>query len=485
MFCLLFFGAINSNQSHLVRAADLTFSTIIDPDEYIIGPGDQFRIDFWDGSTSPLDPIVTPEGRVLLPSMGVVEVGALTLTEAKLELRTLVNKFYSEAQFSVSLVGVRPVKILITGGVVNPGLYNAFASQRVSEIIQMAGGFDVGASRRNIILARDGTDRVVDILRFEQTGDMTANPYLYSGYKIHVPLVTDSSTFVQISGEVVNPGGLEYKEGDSLGSIIDLALGMTGWQGDSILVFRKDTSSYRKISVSITKMGLPIQPGDKIIVVRTSREKIPDYYSVTGEVFMPGRYPQQGHLSLEMALNLAGGITPRADIFSLTIYRKPEFMRSIETVKTLEALGRNNVSFSAEREPTSLDMKRFYPDRLDEITIYPSDSILVPALTGSVGIYGRVNRPGMLEFSGMNSAGDLIKSAGGYAAGADKKIVQIVRKSSGLAIMAGPDIDVFDGDTVIIPEDENPKSFWDKLKDLTLILGGAGLVYLAVDHIAE
>ena len=142
-------------------------------------------------------------------------------------LEKLIGRFYSEADFTVSLIGVRPVKVLVIGGVSRPGLYEGNAFSRVSEMIDKAGGFVAGASRRKIKLFGYGEDRNIDILRFERTGDLNANPNVYSGDKILVPLVKDSSSFVHISGEVMLPGSFEFIGGDKLGSVIDLARGLT------------------------------------------------------------------------------------------------------------------------------------------------------------------------------------------------------------------------------------------------------------------
>ncbi|UCD93432.1 MAG: SLBB domain-containing protein, partial [Candidatus Zixiibacteriota bacterium] len=346
-------------------------------------------------------------------------------------------------------------------------------------------GFAPGASRRNIKLFNGNLDRIVDILEYERTGNLEANPYLYAGYRIYVPLVTDSSTFIQISGEVVEPGGIEHKKGDSLGSLIELAHGLTGLEGDSIYVFRREGEGYRQLSVSIGELSFAIQPADKIVVSRAVIDLTADYYSITGAVKAAGRYPYQSGMSLQRSFRTAGGLLDEADVHSTAIYRKTEFERSPGTAKVLTASNLNELTFSADRELVSQDMGRFYPDRLNEVAIYPGDSIVVPLKTGSVGIYGMVNRPGMLKYSGLMKASDLIKRAGGYAGGADKSHVQVIRKVSGLKITTGKGIDIYDGDTVIVPKETRVKSLWDKLKDLSIILGGLGVVYLTIDNVVD
>jgi protein involved in polysaccharide export with SLBB domain len=462
-------------------AEDPIFNTIVNPDEYTIGPGDQFQIDFWDGSTLPIEVTVTPEGFLLLTSMGQIDVGNLSLTAARNKLRELVSKFYSENQFSVTLIGARPVKILLGGGVKKPGLYEGRVSQRVSELIDKAGGLISGASRRNIELSGGVRPYKVDLLRFERAGDLTANPCLYSGYKINVPMVADSSNFVQISGEVVTPNGFEFKDGDNLGAILELAMGLTGLQGDRALIFRKDTLH----TIKLDSLYFPIKAGDKIIVLRKDESVEPDYFSCVGEVKVPGRYPYEKGMGLARAIQIAGALAERGDIYSLIIYRKME-NRSQLDISDSAMLNLNNLSIKMPDLPVAAMIENYNPDRLNEIKIYPGDSIYIPALTGSVGVFGLVNHPGAVVFSPpAMSLSQAINQAGGYARGADKGKIEIRRKGSGLRIVGGRGVSIFDGDMLFVPAKKETRSFLSHLRDISLILGGVGITYLAIDNLSD
>jgi protein involved in polysaccharide export with SLBB domain len=485
LICFIIRPALGVEETAM--AQDQNFSTVIDPDTYIVGPGDNFRIDFWGGNTDVFRISVTPEGIVLLSTMGMVDVGGMTLSDAKRKLSGLIKKYYSDIDFSISLEGIRSAKVLVTGAVEDPDLYEGFVSQRVSEFIQKAGGLANGASTRNIKISDGFGERNVDLLKFERTGDLDSNPYLYSGYKIQVPFVTDSASFIQISGEVVSPGGFEYNDGDDLGSIIDLAMGFSGLEGDSITIFRNFEGDYRGLTISIDALDSPVMPGDKIIVWKSNKDVIQDYFSITGLVLVPGRYPYRSGLDLARAIAIAGGLAPDADIFSLVIYRRPEFARSEKMRDTLTAINLNDYLFSERREPLSLDVGRYYPDSLREVSVSPGDSIVVPIRSKFVGVYGMVNRPGAVAYDGLRplKARDFIKKAGGYSPGADKRTVHIIRKASGIRISSGPGVSVYDGDTMVIPAEARRRGLFDKIRDLSIILGGAAMVYLAADNIID
>jgi len=459
------------------------FDKVIDREKYTVGPGDRFRIDFWNGSTPTIDVTVTPEGFLLLTSIGQVDVANLTLAEADKRIQAVVAKLYPDSQFSITLIGTRSIKILISGGVKMPGLYDMLASQRVSEMIAKAGGFIDGSSSRNITFSGTSATYNVDLLRYERLGDLDANPYLYSGLKISVPMITDSSTFVQVSGEVTSPGGFEYHTGDNLATMIKLGMGFTGKQGDSVLIFREE----QKFMVWIQDTAFAVLPGDKIIIPKRPAELMEGFFSITGEIAMPGRYPRGRNMNLDMALKRAGNLTEKGDIFSLIIFRKQAYRKESETAKALKAANVNNMNFGKDTEPLSLRVDKFYPDRLDQIPIFPEDSIYVPYLTGSISVYGMVNQPGMIEVvSPKMGLSEVVKRAGGYAKEADKSIVDVFRKSSGLKITAGRDISIYDGDIVVVPRTPpDKKTFWDKLKDAATVFGAAGVMYLVAKDLTE
>jgi protein involved in polysaccharide export with SLBB domain len=464
-----------------IYAEDPIFNMVVDADEYTIGPGDQFQIDFWDGSTLPIDVTVTPEGFLLLTAMGRVDVGNLSLTAARRKLRELVSKFYEDSQYSITLTGARPVKILIGGAVRRPGLYEGRVSQRVSELIEKAGGLLPGASRRNIELSGGTRPYKVDLLRFDRAGDLAANPYLYSGYKINIPLVSDSSKFVQISGEVVTPNGFEFIDGDNLGRILDLAMGLTGLQGDRAIVFRHDTL----FAIKLDSLNFPIEAGDKIIVLRKDGIPEPDYFSCVGFVKSPGRYPFKKGMGLGRAIEMAGGLGEKGDIYSLAIYRKMENRASFD-ISDSAMLNLNDLSINISGLPVMIKVEKYYPNKLNEIKIYPGDSIYIPAISSSIGVFGLVNHPGTTPFEPpVMSMTQAINQAGGFARGADKNKIEIRRKGSGLKIIGGRGVHIYDGDILFVPPQKEAKSLLSRIRDVSLILGGIGITYLAIDNLSD
>ena len=126
----------------------------IDPAEYILGTGDALSIDIWGEINIHHTLSVTPEGNLLIPRVGKVQVGGEYLAEAKNTIREAILRSYRNAQVTITLLKLRKVKVVVAGAVKAPGTYSVYANTRVSEVINLAGGFLDNSSRRNIILKR-------------------------------------------------------------------------------------------------------------------------------------------------------------------------------------------------------------------------------------------------------------------------------------------------------------------------------------------
>jgi polysaccharide export outer membrane protein len=101
---------------------------------------------------------VTPEGTIALPAIGSVPVQGLTLNELKREL---------DERFAAEVEGIEVTPVLVTraprhayvlGEVRNPGRLTLDGPTTVMQTIAMAGGWNVGANTRQIVVFRRGDD---------------------------------------------------------------------------------------------------------------------------------------------------------------------------------------------------------------------------------------------------------------------------------------------------------------------------------------
>lgn len=200
----------------------------IDPEKYILGPQDKLTISIIATRPREIEVEVSPEGKIAIPEVGVVDVKGLNLAQAQKIIIEKVKSILKASEVNVLLKSIRKFKVSISGAVQKSAIVSATSTDRVSEIIDKAGGFKENASLRNIILYRnDGKEIIkVDLMRFFFLNDRDANPYVTGGDHILVPFVSETE-YIEAQGEVVRPGKFEYRPGDSLSTLIRFAQGFT------------------------------------------------------------------------------------------------------------------------------------------------------------------------------------------------------------------------------------------------------------------
>jgi len=224
-------------------------------------------------------------------------------------------------------------QVHVLGEVMKPGTYRVTASDRVSEIIQKAGGFADNGSDRNIELRRKGggVERV-DLLDFYLHGKLGENPYVTDNDVIYVPL---RNKVIQVVGATKRPDVYELRNEKTLKDVIALAGGFnaaTNMDG-VIRVIRYSGGEKEVEEVPIDQATLSkyeIQSGDVIVVpniVTKGTEfdynvaSIPgdqifypsyeDRVFVLGGVAFPGAYPFSPYYMVNQYISLAGGLNDR------------------------------------------------------------------------------------------------------------------------------------------------------------------------------
>jgi len=224
-------------------------------------------------------------------------------------------------------------QVHVLGEVMKPGTYRVVASDRVSEVIERAGGLAENGSERNIELRRKGGGVIhVDLLAFKLFGKLDQNPYVNDNDAIYVPL---RKNVIQVVGAVKRPDFYELKNEKTLSDIVGLAGGFNAATAvkDPIRVIRYEDGEKKIDEVPIEKESLrdfAIRNGDVVVVpnVVTKNTKFdynvasipgdqvfyPSYEDrvfVLGGIAFPGAYPFSPYYTLNQYISLAGGLNER------------------------------------------------------------------------------------------------------------------------------------------------------------------------------
>ncbi len=288
----------------------------IDQTRYVVGPGDILSVSLWGANSFSYTLTVTPEGTLIIPTVGELKVADTKLCDVKEKVSSALKSKYLSTSVTTTLISPRSFIITVTGTVLNQGQYRATPVDRVEKVVvqasrvflpsatvtvqattkkeemqanqsvyndpkmnQVAEIFN-NISTRNILLIRRGGDTVrVDIPKFYATMNDRYNPFLLEGDIVFIPRRLWDRNFIAVYGAVNAPGKFEYAEGDSLFDALLIAQGVTPLSDLSkvnVLRMNDRGEIAEEFSLNLVKdrlrANIPLRRGDRVTVSEVSTE---------------------------------------------------------------------------------------------------------------------------------------------------------------------------------------------------------------------
>jgi len=299
--------------------------TAVDPESYIVGPGDIFTFNIWGAMENQLPLTVTPEGKLLVPSVGEIEVAGLSLVKVQTMILEKAQPYYENSEISLSLQSPRYFRVHVVGEVEFPGTYVGQATYRISDMIFEAGGPSEWAWLRKIELRHpDGRVDYFDQTEFEQMGHLETNRFVNGGDVIYVPPMQLGSDFVEVEGEMERAGTYQILPNETLFGFLQRIRAIErNMDLTKTVVIRTDSTRKGKNphllyiqplkSLDQTDRDFLLQKGDRILIPSK-------YVYVKGAVRMPGAYPYALNLRAKDYAGMAGGDYRAASIKAVQIY---------------------------------------------------------------------------------------------------------------------------------------------------------------------
>ncbi len=490
----------------------------INPDTYILGPGDVLSIFIWGGFQGQYQLTITPEGMLLVPDIGPIDVSDITLTAARQKLSDSIKEKYRNIEATISLVDLRNFKVYVGGAVLNPGAYPATPVTRASEVIAAAGGFFEGpdvedktrmpahdylaiwnrvSSKRNITVTRRNGDTLwADVLRLNMAGDPLFDPPLSDGDKIFVPLREWTRNLYGVFGAVKNPGYFEYSNRDSLADIINLGHGLTldaDSQKVEIVRFNPDNVTTYSINLDLRSPGwnVPLMPDDRVYIKTVQGYHDKFQVQLLGEFKYPGNYAiTENSTMLSEIVAKAGGVTDMASLDEAEMTRvsaeellDPEF----ERLKKMQVADMSESEYDyfkiksrskAGRVAVDFPALIVNHDLSKDIVLRDNDIVNIPRKRQVVSVSGEVANPGFLTFVPEKDYRYYVQMAGGLSDRAGHRSISIIKPSGEWKTpKKGAPLEA--GDTVWIPE-KKKHNYIGTIKDVILFAGNVATIYLVV-----
>lgn len=246
----------------------LPLDRMLDPDEYILGPGDEIGISIQMDITMTFPLRVSPTGDLFIPSVGVCHVAGLTLTDAIRKVKTFISSnAFPQAKSNMVLLNPRLFQLQVMGAVNDPGFTQVSSVTRLSEVIELAEGFNPLAMEYEInVKHADGSAEKINFLEFLLSGDLENNPTFIEGDQITVPYGSAAASGIMLNGPVEEPGFDIIAPGETLAEYIQRrVIFLPGAEVDNVTITRGIGMDQQVIQIAPEKIGVTaLKAGDRL-----------------------------------------------------------------------------------------------------------------------------------------------------------------------------------------------------------------------------
>jgi len=301
----------------------LAATLVAQPANYTLDTGDVISVVVLRHEQFSGEYTVPPDGNVVFPGVGNLQVRGQTLQGLAEMLRERLSQRLRNPEVFVSLKQARPQLVFVEGQLNRPGAYPIQPGWRVADAIAAAEGLKILPERTVATLIRGDQTMPIDLPAILYRGDQRTNYLLQPGDLLSVQRTP--TIRVAILGEVKRPGNYDLDADSRVMHAIAQAEGVTEFAAlKRAFIDRQGTiipfDLYRaSVQGDTTESNNPpLQDGDVIVVPQNLQR-----YAIVGQVARPGYYPipEGKPFLLSDAIAQAGGMTPRAITSTVTILR--------------------------------------------------------------------------------------------------------------------------------------------------------------------
>ncbi|NEQ26535.1 MAG: polysaccharide export protein [Microcoleus sp. SIO2G3] len=365
---------------------------------YTLAGGDRIRISVFEVPEYSGEYQIPPGGGINLPLIGTVSLLNLTTEQAADLIAQRYSRYLKRPIISVNLISSRPINITVAGEVTRPGGY--------SLSLQGGAGDNPGVQYPTVLAAlstAQGVTGSADLTRVELRRKLGRAP--------EQVLTLNLKEFLR-TGTL--PQDITLRDGDTIYVPMASNLDLAEARNLSAATFAANPTTPRTVAV----VGEVVRQGTYLITQGAAE----------GSGSTTGAPTISGLPTVTRALQLAGGLTPQADIRNVVIRRPTrtggEQNIKIDLWKLLESGDINQDLIVQDGDtivfPTATEINRAEATQLATTTLSPSRI--------QVNVVGEVKRAGPIDIQPNSSLNQAILAAGGFNdARATRANVDLVR----------------------------------------------------------
>jgi len=210
----MFTAELETSAKQFASATQIEQATAKIDNDYRFGPGDVFSfIVRGREDISREEIIVSPDGDVSLPQVGIIKVQGRTLKELTDDFSKALSTYYENPEVTLVMKEFSNNRVFVLGRVANPGAVKFQGKGTLLEALSLAGGLPTDQTKsflsRCMIVRDNGLVMWIDLKELLERGNMGLNARLQNGDVIFIPQSEDQLAYVL--GEVKAPGVLALR----------------------------------------------------------------------------------------------------------------------------------------------------------------------------------------------------------------------------------------------------------------------------------
>ena len=264
------------------------------PDNYLLGPGDEVRLQVWGPVDFNATLTIDRNGQVTLPKVGVVTLAGVAVRDLDKTLQGQLGKVFTNFQSSATMGRLRGIQVYVVGQARQPGTFQLSSLSTLVNALFASGGPNANGSMRNIELKCAGkTITTFDVYDFIARGDKSRDVALLSGDVIVIPSVGPR---VAVTGAFDQAAIFELKtSATNVGDILSLGGGVPALAKMQKALLERITRSsnpprqVKEITLDAQGLIQPLQDGDVLTLLDIS-PAFANAVTLQGVVAEPLRY---------------------------------------------------------------------------------------------------------------------------------------------------------------------------------------------------
>lgn len=428
------------------------------PDNYVLGPGDEVRLQVTGVVDFVRVMVLDRNGQVTLPKVGAVTLAGVGAHDVESVLKKHLSKVFTNFEAHATMGRLRGIQVYLVGHALQPGTYQLSSLSTLVNALFASGGPSAHGSMRRIELKRSGRlVTVLDLYDFIAKGDKSKDVALMAGDVVVIP---PAGPRVAITGALDQAAVYELlPQGESLASILALSGGVPKLASTHKALLERVTQERSQprevLDLALDAKGLAtaLRDGDVVTLLGIS-PGFANAVTLQGTVAEPLRYRWFDGMRL---LDL---IPERDALLTNDYYRRKNLL--VQSVERAKAAGSNTedrarsladqinwdyaVIERLNRTTLQTELIAFNVGKLliqkdpaqnlplqpgDVVTILSQDDLRLPQerLSRWVRVEGEVAAPGVYQVQAGETLPKLLKRVGGLTSQAYLYGTELYRES--------------------------------------------------------